>query len=93
MTIVGISDKNQVFYLFSLAVCKNVCSSDFRFVFGALHIYGFSESYCFFACGCESIIQGLKNTFGEPKVRIICFFYVFKNLEKYLETCEDDKRF
>lgn len=84
--ILGTSDKNQVFHPFGLAICKDEAAEDFAFIFRAFHNFDpHWNPSVLLADGSEAITGGFRSIFGEPAVRIMCFFHVLKNLEPYFK--------
>lgn len=85
--VFGTSDRNQVFHPFGLVVCNAETGEDFRFIFEALHKYNLQwQPSVLLADGSDAITMGFVKVFGVPLVRIMCFFHVVENLEKYLKV-------
>lgn len=84
--VVGTSDKNHVFHPFAIAVCKGESGNDFTFIFDALHNFNLAwQPEVLLADASQSITQGFTNVFGVPKIRLMCFFHVLTNVEKYFK--------
>jgi len=78
--VCGTTDQDRVFHPFVLAICKGETSEDFQFMFEALHkedVQWKLSILC--ADACEAITKGSRAIFGEPSVRIICYFHVLQN--------------
>lgn len=92
--VIGTSDRNNVFYKFGIAVCKGETANDFAFIFQALHNYNLEWQPSILLADCnETITTGFMQVFGEPRVRIMCFFHVLKNIKKYLKVITKGKKF
>ncbi|KAK7601130.1 hypothetical protein V9T40_008571 [Parthenolecanium corni] len=90
--VVGTSDRNNVFHPIAMAVCKGETANDFAFIFKALHNYNLEWQPSILLADCsEAITNGFKQVFGEPRVRIMCFFHVLKNIEKYFKVITKKK--
>lgn len=84
--IVGTSDKNRVFHPFAVAVSKSESSEDLAFVFNAVRSFNLEwQPTILLADACEAITKGFEQVFGVPETRLMCFFHVLKNLEKFLK--------
>lgn len=84
--LVGTSDLDKIFHPFAVAVCSAEAAEDFRFIFEALHMYDVNwKPDVLLADASAAITAGFRGVFGEPEKRIMCFFHVLKNLEKYLK--------
>lgn len=91
--VVGTSDKNNVFHPFAIAVCKSETTDDFGFIFTALHDLDVEwKPTVLLADGSDAITAGFQLVFGEPLIRLMCFFHVLKNIEKYLKVLTKGKR-
>lgn len=85
--VVGTSDRNQVFHPFALAVCSAETAEDYAFIFDALHKYDLEgRPTILLADTSEAITLGYQKVFGVPRIRLMCFFHVLHNLEKYLKV-------
>lgn len=110
LIIAGTSDKDQVFHPFAIAVCKGESADDFGFIFDALHNFDLEwKPQLLLADASEAITNGFIKIFGAPRVRIMCFYHVLKNVENYfkrltnkedlkadiyaLQTCKDEDTF
>jgi hypothetical protein len=84
--IVGTSDKDNVFHPYLLAVIKGETCEDFSFVFRALHEYNLEwKPSILLGDASEAITNAFVNVFGIPAVRIMCYFHMLHNIEKYLK--------
>lgn len=83
--LVGTSDANYVFHPFVAAVTKGESQSDFEFIFKAIK-KGVPEwkPTVLLADGSEAITNGFTSVLGDPETRLMCFFHVLKNVDKYL---------
>lgn len=85
--IVGTSDRENTFHPFALAVMKGETTQDFEFVFRAVHNFNLEwQPSCLLADASEAITNGYINVFGQPAVRIMCYFHVVQNITKYLRS-------
>ena len=84
--LVGTSDADKVFHPFALAVTKGETTTDFTFLFQALHnAYLEWSPTILMADGSDAISNGFTAVFGPPITRLMCFFHVIKNLETYFK--------
>jgi hypothetical protein len=85
--IIGTSDSNHKFHPFAIAVCTREAAADFTFLFRAVHAYNIKwHPTIFLADASDAITAGFVEVFGEPKLRLMCFFHVVKNIEKYFKS-------
>lgn len=91
--LVGTSDANYVFHPFAVAITKGEAQEDFEFLFRALSI-AIQEwkPTVLLADGSEAITNAFTSVFGAPEVRLMCFFHVIKNVDKYLRLIEASLR-
>ncbi|KAK7601962.1 hypothetical protein V9T40_009403 [Parthenolecanium corni] len=83
--LVGTSDANYVFHPLAVGITKGEEQDDFAFIFKALHAAVLEwKPSVLLADGSEAITNGFIAAFGAPQVRLMCYFHVIKNLEKYL---------
>ena len=84
--ILGTTDKQHVFHPFAHAVCKDESSDDFAFVFRAVRAFNVEWTpSILLADGSEAITRVFTDVFGAPRVRLMCFFHVVHNIEKYMK--------
>jgi hypothetical protein len=84
--IVGTSDQNNCFHPFAVAVTKGETAEDFSFIFRSLRVYHTDyKPSILLADGSEAITNGFIAVFTEIAVRIMCYFHVIKNIEKYMK--------
>ena len=84
--LVGTSDSIRVFHPFLLSVTSGETAEDFEFVFRALH--NFHPEWVptvLLADGADAITKAFTSVFGEPLTRLMCYFHVTENIEKYLK--------
>jgi len=87
LMVFGTSDHNQVFHPYGLAVCNAESTEDFRFIFQSLHNFDLEwKPSVLLGDGCDRITKGYVEVFGEPRVRLMCFFHVSQNVEKYIKV-------
>ena len=88
----GTTDKAQVFHPFVIAVCKGESSADFAFVFNAVRKFnGEWAPSVLLADACEAITGGFEDVFESPRIRLMCYFHVIKNIEKYMKASTEDE--
>lgn len=84
--LVGTSDQSRAFHPFAVAICSNESEDDFAFIFEALRTYNLTwKPEILLADASAAITAGFRKVFGDPKIRITCFFHVLKNLDKSLK--------
>ena len=83
--LVGTSDANYVFHPFAVAITKGEAEEDFEFIFRSVS-KAVSEwkPIILLADGSDAITNGFSAVFGEPEVRLMCFFHMIKNVDKHL---------
>lgn len=85
--VVGTTDRNKTFHPFALAICNGETAEDFAFIFCTLHTFNPEwKPVILLADGAEAITRGFEEVFGPPQVRLMCYFHVLKNVEKYLKV-------
>jgi len=85
--VFGTNDKNQIFHPCGLAVCSSETSGDFSFIFRTLHNFDLQWSpKILLVDGSDAITRDFKEVFGAPEVRLMCFFQVRQNLERYFKA-------
>lgn len=90
--LVGTSDKNKVFHPFALAVSKNERTEDFEFIFRAVEMFSNDwKPEVLLADASEAITAAFEKVFGAPRVRIMCYFHVTENVEKFLRPLSNQK--
>ena len=87
--LIGTSDKNNKFHPFALAVLKGETTDDYAFVFRSmkLHVSDWSPKMLL-ADGSDAITAAFEQECGIPDVRIMCFYHVLHNCEKYLKPLQ-----
>ena len=84
--VIGTTDQDHVFHPYAMALCSNEGSDDFEFIFRALHNFDTTwRPSILLADAAEAITVGFTHVFGESRIRLVCFFHVLHNVEKYLK--------
>ena len=84
--LAGTSDANNVFHPFALAVLKGETDEDYAFVFKALLEWDSEwKPDMLLADGADAITSAFVKVLGDPLVRIMCYFHMLQNCEKYLK--------
>jgi len=84
--LAGTTDRSRVFHPFALAITKSKSTEDFQFLFAAIHNAHLDWAPCILlADGSEAITNAFIAVFGEPLVRLMCYFHVKENIEKFLK--------
>jgi hypothetical protein len=85
--LVGTSDVNNTFHPFVLAILKGETEDDYAFAFEAIRQWDANwKPDMLLADGSDAITAAYMKVFGVPVVRIMCYFHVRHNCEKYLKT-------
>ena len=74
------------YHPFGIVICYSEQADDFAFIFQALH--NFDEQWrptILLADVSDAITNGYRKVFGDPIIRLMCFFHVLHNSEKYLK--------
>lgn len=71
----------------------NESDADFQIIFEALKTYNLAwKPTVLLADASAAITAGFRKVFGNPKIRITCFFHVLKNLERLYAQLRCDIR-
>jgi len=92
--LVGTSDADQVFHPFAISVNKGESAGDFEFTFRALK--AFDPEWApriLLADGSDAITAGFRAVFGNPELRLMCFFHVTFNLEKFYKGLSKHRKY
>lgn len=88
--IAGTTDCSRVFHPFVLSVTTGETAQDFEFIFRAIRKFHTDWTpTVLLADGADAITKGFTSVFGEPLVRLMCYFHVTENAEKYLKPLRD----
>lgn len=92
LIVIGTTDKSHTFHPFGVALCKGETAADFAFVFRSLQKFNTDwNPTVLLADGADAITGGYVDVFGAPRIRLMCFYHVLHNLEKYLKPLAADR--
>jgi hypothetical protein len=85
--LLGTTDKGRKFHPFGVIVSKGENTDDFRYFFEAFHMFDRDwHPTELLADASVAITNAFISVFGQPLVRIMCYFHVLHNVEKYLKV-------
>lgn len=89
--LAGTSDQNNKFHPYALAVVKSESIEDYSFIFRAIQEYVSNwQPTVLLADGSDAITSAFSLVFEVPFIRLMCYFHVVQNNEKFLKVLTKD---